>query len=110
VDNNDLTAFVTYSTAAAGFLCLVIGLLLLGTEAYLKVKTAKQGKAHVDQALAAGVLPGGAVSDVLDSVAKLAAALKDLTAGTQALVVSVAFFAVSGVAAGAGAVAAAVAT
>jgi hypothetical protein len=45
----------------------------------------------------------------VDSVAKLGAALKDLSAGAQTLTVSVAFFAVAAVVAGADAVAEAVA-
>jgi hypothetical protein len=45
----------------------------------------------------------------IESVAKLATAMKDLSAGALALTVSVAFFAVSAVAAGADAVAQAIA-
>jgi hypothetical protein len=110
--NNDLTKFITYSTAIAGFICLVVGLAMLVADYYLKYRTATKAKEAVDAAqprIADGQLQEqGAVSGALDSVAKLAAALKDLDTGARVLVLSVAFFAVAAVAAGADAVAGAI--
>ncbi|OLB78080.1 MAG: hypothetical protein AUI14_13985 [Actinobacteria bacterium 13_2_20CM_2_71_6] len=107
-----MIGFITITAGISGIICLIAGIVFLILDYAAKASTlsaAKSAAAKLDEKVGEGDLTEqGAVGDVLDSVANLAKALKDLDTGTRVLVLSVAFLAVAAVAAGVGSVASAV--
>lgn len=85
-------------------LCLILGAVALFVELGFFTKQIKGAQGPNDT-----LTEQGAVTGAVDSVAKLATALKDLKPSAQLFVLSVAFLAIAAVAAGLDAVAGAVA-
>jgi hypothetical protein len=116
--DSNLPDIVTWFSLIAGTITLIAGATIAFIETLRRKEVADKAKQAADDAIAkAGqeqndqtVKEQGALSDALDSVAKLATSLKDLDTGTRVMVLGIALYAIAGVAAGLDAVAAAVAS
>lgn len=102
----NLSNVVGWSSLAAGIACLVIALILAMRDEGERKKAKEAVKAAADKTTASTKddatfkQQAGPLSTTLDSVGKLAAALKDLDRVAQLLSVSIGFFGVAAVAAG----------
>ena len=118
VDTSNLPDVVTWFSLVAGGLCVLVGLWVAFDEAGRRKEVANEVKDAVKKAVAEvkkdqkteeDLTAQGAIGDTLESLAKLATALKDLDIGTRILFVGLALFAIAGIAAGVDSVATAVA-
>jgi hypothetical protein len=112
---SDLAAAVTWFSLVAGSICLAVGLVVAIVETLRHREVSKEAKDAVQAAVATAkegkaetLAAQGAIGDTMESLAKLATALKDLDVGTRILVLGVALYAIAGIAAGLDSVAAAV--
>ena len=113
---SDLATAVTWFSLVAGSICLGVGLVVAIIEALRHREVSKEAKNAVQAAVSKAtqtpsgedLAAQGAIGDTMESLAKLATALKDLDIGTRILVLGVALYAIAGVAAGLDSVAAAV--
>ena len=101
---SELTERITNTGLLLSLLCFVLGAAALVVELLFMRKQVQGGEGSEGT-----LTEQGAVTDAIDSVAKLATAIKDLRASSQLFVLSIAFLAVAAVAAGTDAVASAVA-
>jgi predicted histidine transporter YuiF (NhaC family) len=118
VDVSNLPKIVMWFCLIMGTAILIVGLVIAIIETYRYKAVADSAKKVVDKAVTAAekdektdadFTEQGAVSDTLESVAKLATSLKDLDVGTRLLVLGVALFAIAGIAAGLDSIASAIA-
>lgn len=114
---SDLSTAVTWFSLIAGSICLAVGLCVAVVETLRHREVSKEAttaaraavaKASQQAGAADDLAAQGAIGDTLESLAKLATALKDLDVGSRIIVLGVALYAIAGVAAGVDAVAAAV--
>jgi hypothetical protein len=114
---SDLSTVVMWFSLIAGSICLAVGLFVAIFETLRHREVSKEAKKAAEAAVTkagqqtgeAGPLAAqGAIGDTMESLAKLAAALKDLDVGTRILVLGVALYAIAGIAAGLDAIASAV--
>jgi hypothetical protein len=113
---SDLATAVTWFSLVAGSICLAVGLVVAIIEALRHREVSKEAKDAVQAAVSKAkqtpsgedLAAQGAIGDTMESLAKLATALKDLDVGTRILVLGVALYAIAGIAAGLDSVAAAV--
>jgi hypothetical protein len=112
----DLPEITMWWSLSAGTLFLFIGLGMAIVQADRNNAVADRAKAAAEHAVATAAKTGktpeelreqGAIGDTLESVAKLATALKDLDIATRVLVLGVALLAIGALAAGIDSIAAA---